>query len=336
MTSQHQSSFATSGIEDLLAGARRIVETCANVTPEETVVIVTDTARPESIARALAVAVSERGGIPVVIRTAPVPSGAEPPPPVAAALAAAEVILAPTTGAYYHSQAVQHAAAQGARFLGLTSYIEDVLRSGGVFADFPALASRATRLTELFNTASTAHVTSPGGTDLRCRLDGRSAVPITGMARNPGERTGCPDVESFIAPLESSGEGVIVVDASASVAGVLNEPVVIRVERGRATSIDGGEAAERIRTALESAGTPDAFTLAELAFGLNPNGIIRGVIVEDEGVAGTGHVALGSNIHFGGTSDAPLHLDFVFHRPTLWLDDEVIIKNGELVGDGWD
>jgi leucyl aminopeptidase (aminopeptidase T) len=37
-------------------------------------------------------------------------------------------------------------------------------------------------------------------------------------------------------------------------------------------------------------------------------------------VAGTGHIALGSNIHFGGTNAAPLHLDFVYRAPTLWLD----------------
>jgi leucyl aminopeptidase (aminopeptidase T) len=140
------------------------------------------------------------------------------------------------------------------------------------------------------------------------------------MAHNPGEKNGCPDIEAFIAPLESSANGVVVVDASASVAGVLSEPIRITVENGRAVSIEGGEGATKVRVALEAAGTDAVYQLAEFAFGLNPDGIIRGVIVEDEGVAGTGHVALGSNIHFGGTNAAPLHLDFVFRDPTLWLD----------------
>ena len=94
------------------------------------------------------------------------------------------------------------------------------------------------------------------------------------------------------------------------------------VEQGRATSIEGGEGAAQVRTALEAANDESVYQLAEFAFGLNPEGLIRGVIVEDEGVAGTGHVALGSNIHFGGTNAAPLHLDFVFRDPTLWLDGE--------------
>jgi leucyl aminopeptidase (aminopeptidase T) len=71
--------------------------------------------------------------------------------------------------------------------------------------------------------------------------------------------------------------------------------------------------------------------LAELAAGLNPSGIVRGVIVEDEGVAGTGYVALGSNRFFGGTSTAPIQLDFVYYRPTLILDRKTVIDGGQLL-----
>lgn len=314
--------MSDAGIEPLLPGARRIVDVCAGMRPGEQVAIVTDRARPPEIALALAEAVREAGGIATICTTEPVPSGSEPPAPVRAAMHAAQVILAPTTGALYHTRAVQEAT--GTRFLGLTAYITDVLKRGGVFADFPALAPRAHRLAEMLSQASELRVTAPGGTDLHVRLDGRAAVPITGMAREPGERTGCPDIEAFIAPLEESAEGVVVVDASASVAGVLSEPITLTIERGKAVDISGGAGAAQVRDALERAGTPSVYTLAEVAFGLNPDGIIRGVIVEDEGVAGTGHVALGSNIHFGGANDAPLHLDFVYHAPTLWLDGEQV------------
>jgi 2,5-dihydroxypyridine 5,6-dioxygenase len=322
------SDFETE-IEAQLPGARRLVDVCAGIQPGEVVAIVSDTNRPESIRQAVARAVLERGATPVVIVSPPVPSGAEPPGPVAAAMAAADVILAPTSGAIYHTKSLLVAVERGARFLAMTAYTPEVLQRGGIFADFPSLAPRVRRLTELLTDASEAHVTAPGGTDLRVRLDGRAAVPIFGTARNPGERTGCPDVESFIAPLEMSAEGVIVVDASASIVGVLDEPLRITIGGGRAVAIEGG-GAERITSALDATGHPDAYTLAELAFGLNPDGIVRGVIVEDEGVAGTGHVALGSNVFFGGTSAAPIHLDFVYHRPTLDLDGQTVIRDGEL------
>jgi leucyl aminopeptidase (aminopeptidase T) len=317
------------GLARLLPGARRVVGVGAAVAAGETVVILTDTSRQPRVAQALAAAVAEVGATPVVVTMAPIPSGVEPPAPAAAALAAAEVILTPTTGAVYHTRAVTAAAKAGARMLSLSEFTEANLIEGGAFAAFPALAPRALRLTELLSAAAEAHVTSPGGTDLRLRLDGRAAVPITGMVRAPGERSGFPDIEAFIAPLEDRSDGIVVVDASASFVGVLAEPIRIEVRGGRAVAVEGGEAAARIRGYLERAGTPNAYTLAELAFGLNPAGLIRGVIVEDEGVAGTGHVALGSNVHFGGTSDAPLHLDFVYQRPTLTLDGRVLIRDGE-------
>ncbi len=304
--------------ETLMPGARRIVSVCAGVQPGEQVAIVSDTARPLSVITALLEAVTEAGGIGSVVMTRPVPSGAEPPAVVRAAMHASDVTLAVTSGALYHTRAVQDAKAL--RFLGLTAFIPEVLRDGGVFADFPALAPRAYRLAELLSDARIARVTAPGGTDLTVDLTGRTAVPITAMAQNPGEKNGCPDIEAFIAPLEASANGVVVVDASASVAGVLSEPIRITVEHGRAVSVDGGEGAAKVRATFEAAGTDAVYQLAEFAFGLNPQGIIRGVIVEDEGVAGTGHIALGSNIHFGGTNAAPLHLDFVFRDPTLWLD----------------
>lgn len=317
-------------IASMMDGARRIVNVCANVRPGETVVILSDTDRPASIREAVVQAVTEAGAAPIVIVTPPIPSGAEPPAPVTAALAAANVILAPTSGAVYHTQALRSAAERGARFLAMTAYIPEVLQRGGIFADFEALAPRVTKLNELLTAAKEAHVTAPGGTDLRVRLEGRMAVPIYGTARYPGERTGCPDMESFIAPHETQSEGVVVADASASIAGVLAEPLRITVSGGKAVAIEGAQA-QPIIDALNATGHPDAFTLAELAFGLNPEGIIRGVIVEDEGVAGTGHVALGSNVFFGGTSAAPIHLDFVYHKPTLTLDGGVVIEDGAFV-----
>lgn len=317
------------GVAHLLAGARRVVRVSAGVRPDEQVVIVTDVERPPDVSAALAVAVSEAGGQPLIVTMPAFHAGDAPSPPVAAALRMADVILGVTTGSLYHSAAVREAI--GARFVGLTGFTQDVLLSGGVFADFPSLAGEAYRLSDLLSQANRARITAPGGTDLTVDLHERGGNSITAMVRDPGERTACPAVEASIAPIETSGEGVVVVDASASIAGVLADPIRIEISGGRAVALSGGDAVQHIRRVLERAGTPDAFTLAEIAFGLNPAAVIRGVIVEDEGVAGTGHIALGGNINFGGTSAAPVHLDFVYHAPTLWLDDRLVIDAGRLL-----
>ena len=52
---------------------------------------------------------------------------------------------------------------------------------------------------------------------------------------------------------------------------------------------------------------------------------------EDEKAYGTCHIALGNNIGFGGKVDVPLHIDCVIKKPTIFLDDKIIMKKGRLV-----
>ena len=77
--------------------------------------------------------------------------------------------------------------------------------------------------------------------------------------------------------------------------------------------------------------TPAARNVAELGIGTNDKARLTGVILEDEKALGTVHVAFGSNATFGGTVEAGVHLDVVMLAPTLYLDDELVMKNGKLL-----
>jgi leucyl aminopeptidase (aminopeptidase T) len=50
-----------------------------------------------------------------------------------------------------------------------------------------------------------------------------------------------------------------------------------------------------------------------------------------EKALGTVHIAIGNNIHLGGTSKASIHVDFVLRNPPIKID-ELIMKNGRLTG----
>ena len=45
----------------------------------------------------------------------------------------------------------------------------------------------------------------------------------------------------------------------------------------------------------------------------------------------TVHIAFGTNIGFQGTNKADCHIDGVILNPTLYLDDQLILKDGEFV-----
>jgi leucyl aminopeptidase (aminopeptidase T) len=65
--------------------------------------------------------------------------------------------------------------------------------------------------------------------------------------------------------------------------------------------------------------------------GLNDRAVLSGLVLEDEKVLGTVHIALGDNSTFGGTVEVPSHLDGVLLNPTLWLDGKKILEQGRLI-----
>jgi len=140
---------------------------------------------------------------------------------------------------------------------------------------------------------------------------------------------GMPLVEVNVSPLENTAKGVIVVDGSASLLGIIREPIKIVVEEGKAVEITGGDQAATLIIILQPPPDPKVYAIAEIAVGLNPKGKIIGVLTEDESAWRTGHIALGDNINLGGFNQAPLHIDMIIRRPTIILDNKfVVVKDG--------
>lgn len=318
----------------LARGARTLVETCAAVKPGEHLLVVTDFARPFSVAEAIALAGERAGATVTTAIMPPITSGQEPPAPVRGAMLAADVILAPVTGSLFHTTAAREAAAAGARLLSVTEASEMLLIDGACLADFARVAETAERVRALLSAADQVRVTAPGGTDVTMSLAGREAMKVTGMAREAGVRAGWPDIEAFIAPVEGTAGGTVVIDASASNIGLVREPIRFQIAEGRVASVDGGNQAREVARSLAATGHEGSYVIAELGIGLNPAALVRGHIIEDEGVYGTAHVALGNNTNFtGGQNWAPIHFDYVFREPTITLDGRSIMTAGELVED---
>jgi len=312
-------------------GALKVVQTCAAVRPGERVLVITDKERPEEVARALAEAVRRVGAeTTVAIIPAGGPPGGEPPADVAVAMGEHDVVLAPTTRSMFHADATRAAAARGVRVVSLTNCGITTLTTGGIEADFEALEERCLAIAARLTAARNLFVSSPAGTVLRASLDGRSGLANTALCRRPGEVTGCPTIEAFIAPVEGSAEGTLVIDGSTPF-GVLLTPIEITVAGGVATVIRGGPHPNPLVKALDETAHSGSRVIAEFALGLNPLARVVGNLIEDEGAYGTGHFALGSNTNMGGLNWAPTHIDMIYMRPSVRLDDQLLMRDGELV-----
>ena len=55
------------------------------------------------------------------------------------------------------------------------------------------------------------------------------------------------------------------------------------------------------------------------------------MILEDEKVMGTIHIAFGNNISMGGSHSVGIHIDGVIKNPTVKIDESLLLDNGKLI-----
>lgn len=212
---------------------------------------------------------------------------------------------------------------------GLGAFIDQSILDIEMSADYGQIATFTDSLTQRLQGSSTAHITTALGTNLRLSLAGREWKKDTGILRAQKAFGNLPAGETYIAPVEDSAEGLLVVDKCFP-GMLLSEPTRMTFEKGRVTHIEGGAGAEFLRSAFAQHGD-SARVIAELGIGTNPLARLQGNIITDEKVLGTIHVAVGRSDFLGGKNVATTHIDGVVSQPTLEIDGKVVIENGKHV-----
>jgi aminopeptidase len=313
----------------LLSAATVAIRDCMGARGGERILVVTDE-RLRVIGQALHRAARELGHDVLLVEMLPARSnGEEPPPEVAGLMARFDVVLCPTSKSLTHTDARRAASAAGARIATLPGVTEDIMVRC-MNADYAAVAERTQQVAAAMGAARVIRVQAPGGTDVVLPIAGRRPQASTGLFRERGQWGNLPTGEAYIAPREGESHGVVVVDGSMAGVGVTHTPIRIEIERGYATAITGGEEAERLVHLLEPHGR-DARNVAEFGVGTNDRATLTGVILEDEKVMGTIHIAFGDNKSMGGSIRVASHLDGLVTRPTVWFDDREVLRDGKLL-----
>ena len=254
--------------------------------------------------------------------------GTEPPRSVAAAMLECDVLVAPTSKSLSHTEARRAASAGGVRAATMPQITEGMLIRT-MAADYGEVRRRSAAVATRLGQGSEVHVTSEEGTDLTLSIEGRAGIPDDGDLRAPGAFGNLPAGEGFVAPVEGSARGLLVVDGTIWPVGRLKDPLRMTIDAGYAVAIEGPAAAD-FRAVLEPHGR-EAFAVGELGIGTNETARLSGNVLEDEKVLGTVHVALGDNHSFGGTVRVSSHQDGILVSPTLTIDGEPVVERGELL-----
>ena len=199
--------------------------------------------------------------------------------------------------------------------------------SGGALADYRALYAEGQALAALWAAGHTMRITTEAGTDIAAPIGFDTVVIECGYATEPGKNAAFSDGEVSSRPLEGQAEGVIVIDGPGTGIARPATPIMVEVRGGKAVSVSGeGPEAAHLRHIVET--VPDADNIAEFGIGLNGACLRNGSFQEEKKARGNVHIAFGDNIYYGGSVRCPVHLDMVIYRPTVRLDDRVLVEDG--------
>ena len=305
-----------------LEQASKIVfETCLNVQAKDTIGIITDSEK-EKLARSFA---TYRSDIAVHLTPIPDANGEEPPEDIAKAMKQYDILLLITKKSLTHTKAT-HEASKTARIASMPGITEETAKRA-LAIDYTTLRSVNAKLAKLLTDGNQVTITTDLGTNLTCSIENRKAKPDTGILTK-GMVGNLPAGEVFLAPVEGTTNGKLIIDASMAGIGKLDEPLTIEIKQGLVTTVNGKQAQQL----EEKLTTKEHRNIAELGIGTNPHAIITGSVLEDEKVLGTCHIAFGNNAFFGGTIHVPFHADGIITRPTISIDGKEIMKSGKLQG----
>lgn len=256
-------------------------------------------------------------------------NGQEPPVFIADAMKMADVILCPTTKSLTHTDARREASALGKRIATFPGITKEVMIRG-LNGDYKRIAALSIRLANLMDKTKVIQVTSNNGTDISLNIEGRKTIASKGLFHKKGESGNLPTGEAFAAPVEGKSNGIFVADGSFAGIGMLKNPISVKVKDGYATEITGGKEADKLKRMLLKFGKKGR-NVAEIGIGTNDKAKLSGILLEDEKVLGTVHIALGNNLSMGGNVNVPLHVDGVILKPTVYFDGKMIMRNGKLI-----
>lgn len=326
---------------EVYAAALKLVQELLKVRPGETVAVTLDTESDLAVGNAIAAAASSVGGKPYVF-VCPAPRGvgkaADPDLPLgalSAALAESDVWVELNNQWLLYSSAYEKAIGAGkVRHLCLVGMDADMLVRTIGRVSMERYLPFWNKVAELTKQCKEMRITTPAGTDVRFANAPATKVGVsTGVTDGPGPHflggqiDWVPDLDSI--------EGTIVFDGALTPpVGLVREPVVLKVEKGRITDITGGSSASKFLKWLEELEDAHMYRLAHVCYGLNPGAVLTGNILEDERVWGCTEWGIGylsPNPVVPSGIPAKSHCDGICLNSTVEGDVGTILETGKPV-----
>lgn len=220
--------------------------------------------------------------------------------------------------------------------MSLAEYEGFVYRAGLLHKPDPAaewrkISKAQKRLCDYLDKAREVRFTTPGGTDIRLGVKGRTWINCDGHEN-------FPDGEVFTGPIETATEGIVKFSFPAVHGGREVNDAVLRFKAGKVVDASASKGEDFLVKTLDT--DPGARVLGELALGTNYS-ITRYTknTLFDEKIGGTFHLAVGAAYpESGGKNKSAVHWDMVCdlrQGGVIAVDGKVISRSGKFLKAGW-
>lgn len=195
---------------------------------------------------------------------------------------------------------------------------------------------------KLLAQAKHMRITSPHGTDVSYSLNTYPTVTEYGCTDEAGRWDHWPSGFVFTGGDDNGVNGQIVVapgDVLLPQNIYVREPIIYTIEQGWIKDIRGGLEADLVNAYMSAFNDDQGYGMSHVGWGMNPAanwhamtpGLFPGGMgMEARSYLGNVMFSTGPNNELGGSNNTDCHLDIPMRGCSLFLDDEVVVLDGEM------
>ena len=208
---------------------------------------------------------------------------------------------------------------------------------------YPELREKVEIAADMLASAKVMRITSPHGTDVTYQLNTYPTIAEYACTNTPGRWDHWPSGFVFTGGDDDGVDGQIVVapgDILLPQNMYVREPITYTIEKGWITDIRGGLDAELVKSYMASFNDPRGMGMSHVGWGMNPHAkwhnmtpgaFPGGMGMEPRSFYGNIMFSTGPNNELGGPNDTACHLDIPMRGCSLFLDDEPVVVDGDIV-----
>lgn len=216
---------------------------------------------------------------------------------------------------------------------------EILVRTVPTEADRTRVKAAAARI----KAAGEMSVVSEAGTDLRCPIGEFPPTAEYGFVDEVGRWDHWPSGFAFTFPNEGQASGRIVIDKGDILLPqkhYTTGQIILTVENGYATKIEGGVDADLLNEYMSSFNDPEGYAISHIGWGLQPRcywstlGLYdreQTIGMDARAFEGNFLFSLGPNNEGGGNRTTACHIDIPLRNCTVRLDGQEVVRQGKVL-----